>query len=153
MYGNNYYPQMNNVAGMLQNPYESRLNYLQQNQNIQQFQRYDIIHVNGENGARSFRMAPNSSAILLDDTAPIVWLCQSDGAGYHTVEPYAITPYKPQTTNNSTELEQRVSRLEGIINEKFANGRSEQPDVTSVKQSRKRSANAESSANDNSTGE
>jgi len=35
---------------------------------------YDIIQVNGEAGARNFRMAPNSTALLLDKTASIIWL-------------------------------------------------------------------------------
>ena len=47
-----------------------------------------IVHVNGENGARTFQMLPNSDVLLLDDTAPIVWLAQTDGAGYKTITPY-----------------------------------------------------------------
>jgi len=30
--------------------------------------KYEVIRVNGENGARNFRMAPNSSMLLLDET-------------------------------------------------------------------------------------
>lgn len=57
-------------------------------------QRYEIIHVNGEPGARALQMAPNSNAIVMDDTAPIVWLCQTDGAGYKTVQPFDIAPHQ-----------------------------------------------------------
>lgn len=34
-------------------------------------QKYEVIRVNGENGARALQMMPNSSVLLLDDTAPI----------------------------------------------------------------------------------
>ena len=59
-------------------------------------QRQEIIRVNGENGARAYQMAPNSSALLLDESAPLVWLVQTDGAGYKTEAPYTITPYQAQ---------------------------------------------------------
>ena len=40
-----------------------------------------ITRVNGRNGADAFRMAPNSSILLLDENDPIVWLKVSDGGG------------------------------------------------------------------------
>ena len=96
------------------NPYMQN-SYMQRFQN--QPQQHQIIHVNGENGAKSFRMMPNSQALLLDDTAPIVWLCQSDGAGYHTVTPYTITPYEqPREVDYMAVLngfDERLKKLEG----------------------------------------
>ena len=53
-----------------------------------------ITRVNGRNGADAFRMAPNSSILLLDENDPVVWLKVSDGAGYCTVTPYSIAPYQ-----------------------------------------------------------
>lgn len=91
-----------------QNPY-------QQNQPMQ---RYDVIKVNGKNGAEAFQMAPNSSVLLLDETSPIVWLKQTDGAGYPTLSPYSITPYQPEPQVSMGSLEARISRLEDIINGK-----------------------------------
>lgn len=106
---NNYYPAPD--------PYQQRLDSMQR----QMLPRLDIIHVNGENGARAFRMAPNSNAILLDDTAPVVWLVQSDGAGYHTATPYTIAPMvQAQPEDTIKSLENRLSRLEEIINESHA---------------------------------
>lgn len=58
-----------------QNPYMSRYNAM----TSQQAPKYEIIRVNGENGAQALQMSPNSEAIVLDDTAPMVWLCQTDG--------------------------------------------------------------------------
>ena len=101
--------------------YENYMNnynpYMQKMQNQTMMQQQKIIHVNGENGARAFRMMPNSEALLLDDTQAIVWLCQSDGAGYHTVTPYSITPYEqPQEIDYNSvikSLDERLRILEG----------------------------------------
>ena len=76
-----------------------------------------ITRVNGENGARAFQMAPNSSALLLDESNPIVWLSQSDGAGYKTVTPYRIEPYQPEPQPDYKSLSDRITRLEGLLNE------------------------------------
>ena len=81
--------------------------------------RQEIIKVNGENGARAFQMMPNSSALLLDETNPIVWLVQTDGAGYKTATAYTITPYQPESKVDVISLESRISRLERIINESY----------------------------------
>lgn len=53
-----------------------------------------ITRVNGRNGAEAFRMAPNSSILLMDENDPIVWMKQTDGAGYATVTPYTVSPYQ-----------------------------------------------------------
>ena len=79
-------------------------------------QRTEIIKVNGQNGARAFQMAPNSSALLLDESAPIVWLVQTDGAGYKTEVPYSITPYQAHPEPDYNSLDERIKRLEEIIN-------------------------------------
>lgn len=85
-------------------------------------QRTEIIHVNGVNGVDAFQMAPNSNVLLLDDTAPIVWLVQTDGAGYKTKTPYSITPYQPEPQIDLKVLEQRIAKLEGIFNEQSNRG-------------------------------
>lgn len=76
-----------------------------------------IIRVNGENGARALQMAPNSSALLLDETAPIVWLKQTDGAGYPTLTPYKIEPYQPEPQPDYQGLAARIKRLEEMLND------------------------------------
>ena len=114
----------------MQNQYQ-RLNQIEQSQ----MPRYDIIHVNGENGARAFRMAPNSTVLLMDDTAPIVWLVQSDGAGYHTQTPFKIEEYRPDSPVDVRSLEDRIARLEAMINE--------QSDVAASKPRRSAKSNSE----------
>lgn len=81
-------------------------------------QHVEVIKVNGENGAKAYQMAPNSSILLLDETAPLVWLKTTDGAGYPTITPYSIAPYKAEPPVDVKSLEQRISRIEGILNEK-----------------------------------
>lgn len=99
------------------NPYQNRLNALQGDL----MQRQEIVRVNGKNGAEAYTMPPNSSILLLDETAPIVWLAQSDGAGYKTITPYSITPYQQEPTPDFNSLEARIKRLESLINEQSDN--------------------------------
>ena len=102
MYGNPYL--------QTQNP-----NYYQQ---PMQVQRHEIVKVHGENGAKAFQMAPNSSVLLLDETEPIVWLKTTDGAGYPSLTPYAITPYKKEEPVDAIKaLDIRISKLEELMNE------------------------------------
>lgn len=96
-------------------PYQGYGNYYNQ-QPQQQAPRYEVIHVNGQNGAQALQMAPNSNAIVMDDTAPMIWLCQTDGAGYKTVQAFDISPHKNAPEVDVNSLEERIARLEGIIN-------------------------------------
>ena len=63
-------------------------------------------------------MAPNSSILLMDENDPIVWLKQTDGAGYATVTPYAVTPYQAAAPVDVENLETRVKRLEEMLSGK-----------------------------------
>lgn len=83
---------------------------------------YDIVKVNGENGANAFQMGPNSRILLLDENNPIVWLVQTDGAGYKTVEPYDILPHKKAPSIDLKTLEERIAILEEKINAKSYSG-------------------------------
>lgn len=101
----------------------------------QNMQRQEIIKVNGQNGARAFQMAPNSSAILLDESAPIVWLVQTDGAGYKTEVPYSITPYQAQPEPDYSDFEKRLKRLEDLIDGK-------KPDAGGTKRNKQNTVDA-----------
>ena len=107
-FGSPLYNQHINPYMYAQNPY-------------QQQPKQDVVKVNGENGARAFPIGANSSALLLDETGEIVWLVVTDGAGYKTVMPYDITPHKVAPAPDFTTLEQRIERLEGIINANTTN--------------------------------
>jgi len=63
-------------------------------------------------------MGPNSKILLLDEHEPIVWLVQTDGAGYKTVKPYNVTPREVAPPVNINSLEERIAALEEKINAK-----------------------------------
>ena len=100
------------------NPYNPYNPYQQNQQSFMPSQapRQELVKVNGKPGAEAYQMAPNSSALLLDETAPIVWLAQTDGAGYKTLSPYSISPYQPEPPVDVKSLLQRVEKLEAMIN-------------------------------------
>ena len=105
---------------------------------------YEIPQVNGEAGAKSFQMAPNSSNLLLDQTVSnLVWLVQTDSAGYLTATPWDIFPHQVKPQIDVNNLEQRVKNLEDMyaaIN------------TGTTKQSKKqRNANANATANESAT--
>lgn len=87
-------------------------------QAYQQPQKQEVTRVNGKNGADMYQLPPNSSILMLDESAPIVWLKVTDGAGYATLSPYSITPYQPEAPVDVHSLEERISRLEEALNEK-----------------------------------
>ena len=136
MYGNNpiYNPMLNP--------------YLQQNsQPMYQQPRQEVVKVSGENGARAYPMGANSSALLLDESGKLIWAVTTDGAGYKTVMPYDITPHKSTEISDYNTLEQRITRLEGMImNGNTADitatqheGGTEQPELSANKRADKRS--------------
>jgi len=72
----------------------------------------EVIHVNGENGVDAFQMGPNSSALLLDENAPIVWFVQTDGAGYKTKTPYDITIHTPEPSPEIKSMDERLMSID-----------------------------------------
>ena len=77
----------------------------------------DVLKVSGINGVNALNLAPNTSVLALDETAPIVWFVSADGAGYKTPTPYDITPHKDEAEVKTNDIEKRLSRLEQIVNE------------------------------------
>ena len=78
-----------------------------------------ILQANGKASIDALRMSPNSSALIADQTQPIVWRCISDSLGNVTATAYDITPHKDEAltekealTNTLTEINDRLKRLE-----------------------------------------
>lgn len=67
------------MNGFNPNPQQDYLSRM--NMNVNNFPRYEIIKVKGQNGAEAFQMAPNSQVLLLDENDPLIWFVQTDGAG------------------------------------------------------------------------
>lgn len=89
--------------------------------------RGEIINVNGAAGARSLRLAPNSSVILRDANEPIVWLCEADGTGYFEPIPYSVTPYQAQPAVDVNDLVKRIARLEAMLSAKSDDDQTDAP--------------------------
>ena len=97
-------------------------NGMQANYTPQQMPHYDIVKVNGRNGADAFQMGPNSQILLLDESAPILCLASTDGAGYKTVTAFDISPHQDQQQTMLSSIEQRLARLEEYIYEPSESG-------------------------------
>ena len=118
------------------NPYQMNPAYANQiNNNIRSVNPYQIIKVNGRGGADAFQMPPNAQALLLDETQPILWLKQTDGAGYPTVTAYDIKPHEEAPMPDMRNLEERISKIEEAMKHESnytSNGRKVTDAVTST---------------------
>ena len=92
---------------MFNNPYSPYMGTNQQ-----------IIKVNGANGANAFQLSPNSSILLLDESAPRLFLKQTDGAGYPTITAYKLEPYVEEKQPELSEIIARINKLEETVNAK-----------------------------------
>ena len=117
---------------MYQNPflnpygaYPQQYQQMAQNLPVQQ-----VVRVNGENGAKSYQLGANGSALLLDESGTMVWLVTADGAGWKSVTAYDITPHQTVPAPDYGNLEDRIKRLEMIVN-----GNTKHSDAVSTKQS------------------
>ena len=104
----NPYQFMGSQAAM--NPYQSMM--------TPAAPQMQVTKVNGANGANAFSMGPNSSALLLDASGTMIWAVTTDGAGYKTVAAYDIVPHKSEETITYEGLENRIKRLEDMINDR-----------------------------------
>ena len=71
-----------------------------------------IIKVNGRGGAEAYQMPPNSQVLLLDETQPLLWLKQTDGAGYPSLTAYDIKPHEETPVPDMKSLEERITKIE-----------------------------------------
>ena len=97
----------------------------------------EVVLVNGREGANAYNIAPNSSALLLDESGELVWLVVTDGAGYKTATPYDIKPHQEQEPVNIDSIEERLKKVEAFINE-FTD------DTATIEQDKSKSDHAES---------
>ena len=108
------------------NPYQGvNPTYLNQPNNVHVGSANQIIKVNGRNGAETYTMPPNAQVLLLDETQPIVWLKQTDGAGYPTLTAYDIKPHEEKPMPDMRNLEERIEQIEKVIkNEPYTSNNS-----------------------------
>ena len=112
---------------------------------VPQYSPQQVIKVNGRNGAEAYRMPANSSALLLDESAPIVWLAQTDGAGYKTITAYDITVHQEVPPIDVKTLEERISKLEEALhNESDTTNFKRKSNVEQVRSSQTNGSNSQS---------
>ena len=99
---------------MMFNAYQNPYGYFQNQNILPQQQR---IQVNGKASVDTIQLAPNSSVLVMDTSAPIVWMCVSDGIGKVTATPYDITVHKEDPPVNMASVEQRIAAIENTIAE------------------------------------
>ena len=75
-----------------------------------------VLQANGRASINALRMSPNSSVLIMDTTAPLVWLCTSDSLGNVTPVAYDISPHKDTPTPDVSNFEQRLSAVEAGLN-------------------------------------
>lgn len=73
-----------------------------------QFQNYSIrqesiTRVTGEEGAKAYQMAPNSSAALFDGNEDIFYLKTTDGAGFPTIRKFKFEEIQAKTPEPAEE--------------------------------------------------
>ena len=93
---------------MYQNP------FFQSNPPLQPQQ---VVQVNGKAGVDQLKLAPNSSLLAMDTTAPIVWLCKTDTIGAIQAIPYDITPHVEKPPVDINALEERLAAIETMLAE------------------------------------
>lgn len=106
------------------NPYGFPLAYQPPRPSLAQQQ---VVTVAGAESLAQIQLAPNSSILVMDQSAPIVYLCQSDGVGKVTSTAYDIAPHKDKAQAERESMDARlaaveaaVKRLEGVKNESDA---------------------------------
>lgn len=121
---NMYQPQQsrqmaNNMFDLYQSQNQNQMMQPQQ-QSQYQYPQQEVLKINGRNGANTLSLAPNSSLLALDMMAPLVWLIQTDGAGYKQITPYDISPHNEN--NNQVDMpsivqtfDERISNLERMV--------------------------------------
>ena len=74
-----------------------------------------VVQVNGKASVDQLKLAPNSSLLAMDTTAPIVWLCKTDSVGAIFAQPYDISPHVEKPPVDVNALEERLIAIETIL--------------------------------------
>lgn len=163
-FGNQYVNQQNygmyqpqNSRQMANNMYDMYRDFNQnqmmqpQQQSQYQYPQQEVLKINGRNGANTLSLAPNSSLLALDMMAPLVWLIQTDGAGYKQITPYDISPHNEN--NNQVDMpsivqtfDERISNLERMV----LNDKSDSQSTTKRTKSKSKSNGSNGSTQSNS---
>ena len=73
-----------------------------------------IPKANGKSSIDQIRMYPGSSALVMDTTAPIVWMCVSDDLGNVSSTPFDIKPHE-QTQTQQVADQSNMATMVSIL--------------------------------------
>ena len=74
-----------------------------------------VIQVNGKSSVDTINLPPNSSVLLMDTSAPMVWLCVSDGVGKVSSQAFDITPHQEKPPVDVNGIETRLQTVENTL--------------------------------------
>lgn len=74
-----------------------------------------VIQVNGKSSVDTINLPPNSSVLLMDTSAPMVWLCVSDGVGKVSSQAFDITPHQEKPPIDVSGIETRLQTVENTL--------------------------------------
>lgn len=77
-----------------------------------------VVQVNGKASVDQLKLAPNSSLLAMDTTAPIVWLVKTDSIGAIQAVAYDISPHIEKPPVDVNALEERLIAIETMLMEK-----------------------------------
>ena len=109
---------------MFNNPYMNNMNGM--NNMYSPYSSYspiptEIPRVNGMESAQNYPMAKDSSALVLDSNAPIVYMLKTDSSGFKTIKPFTISEFKPEPEIDMRALLDRVDAIEKRLNDESDN--------------------------------
>ena len=76
-----------------------------------------VLQVDGKASIDKIRMSPNSSLLALDRTAPIIWLCSSDGIGNVTATPFDYTKHEDEPEITMSSLQEQLDELKSSVSQ------------------------------------
>ena len=71
-----------------------------------------VLQANGKESISKIRLAPGSSVLVMDNTAPLVWLCTSDSLGNVTLKAYDIKEHTDAPAVDASSFEARLAAVE-----------------------------------------
>ncbi len=117
------------------------------NNSSQVLPQQQITQVSGKASVDTIQLAPNSSLLAMDTTAPIIWMCVSDGVGKVTSTPFDIAVHQDKPAVNIDDIVKRMDNVEKTLFEVEAklNAKS---DVSDIKPKQNESRYYSNKAND-----
>lgn len=114
-----------------------------------------IMYANGKASIDALKLSPNSSVLIADSTAPIVWQCVSDSLGNVTSIPFDIVEHKSEEVKLQNDLmitvnniDERLRKVEEYYEKSYVESNeqyeSDKTDVGNVQKHGKSTANVKS---------